>query len=78
MIAPAIEELADVFEGQVKVGKVEVENNQGVATHYGIRSIPTLLFFKDGQVVDQVVSGVPKKGIAEKLNALLKTRVRQL
>ncbi len=78
MIAPAIEELADDFEGQVKVGKVEVENNLRVATHYGIRSVPTLLFFKDGQVVDQVVSAVPKKGIAEKLNALLKTRVRQL
>ena len=78
MIAPAIEELADDFEGQVKVGKVEVENNQRVATHYGIRSVPTLLFFKDGQVVDQVVGAVPKKGIAEKLNALLQTRVRQL
>ena len=57
---------------------MEVENNQRVDTHYGIRSIPTLLFFKDGQVVDQVVGAVPKKGIAEKLNALLKTRVRQL
>ncbi len=78
MIAPAIEELADDFEGQVKGGKVEVENNQRVATHYGIRSVPTLLFFKDGQVVDQVVGAVPKKGIAEKLNALRQTRVRQL
>ena len=78
MTAPAIEELADCFEGQVKVGKVEVENNLGVATHDGIRSIPTLLFFKDGQVVDQVVGAVPKKGIAEKLNALVQTRVRQL
>ena len=73
MIAPAIEELADDFEGQVKVGKVEVDNNQRVAAQYDIRSIPTLLFFKDGQVVDRVVGVVPKKGIAEKLNAFLQT-----
>ncbi len=73
IIAPAIEELADDFDGQVKVGKVEVDNNQRVAAQYDIRSIPTLLFFKDGQVVDRVVGIVPKKGIAEKLNAFLQT-----
>lgn len=71
MVAPVIEELAADFEGRAKVGKVNVDDNQHVAAQYGIRSIPSLLFFKDGQVVDQVVGAVPKSVLAEKLLALL-------
>jgi thioredoxin 1 len=70
-IAPVIEELAADFVGDAKVGKVDVDHNARVATQYGIRSIPTLLFFKNGQVVDKVVGVVPKKVLADKLNALL-------
>ncbi|MFQ5656173.1 MAG: thioredoxin [Candidatus Methylomirabilales bacterium] len=71
MIAPVIEELAAEFEGRAKVGKLDVDQNQPVAARYGIRSIPTLLIFKDGRVVDQVIGVVPKKVLAEKLNAVV-------
>lgn len=71
MLAPVIEELAADFEGRAKVGKLNVDDNADVAAQYRIRSIPTLLLFKDGQVVDQVVGAVPKRVLAEKLNALL-------
>jgi len=71
MIAPVIEELAAEFEGLAKVGKVDVDQNANLARQYGIRSIPTLLFFKDGQVVDQVAGAVTKKALTEKLHALL-------
>ncbi|MBW8057282.1 MAG: thioredoxin [candidate division NC10 bacterium] len=70
-IAPVIEELAAEFEGHAKVGKLHVDHNARVAAQYGIRSIPTLLLFKDGQVVDQVVGVLPKKVLVDKLNALL-------
>ncbi len=70
MIAPVIEELAGEFEGRAKVGKMDVDHNQRFPYQYGVRSIPTLLIFKDGQVVDQVVGVVPKKVLADKLNAL--------
>jgi thioredoxin 1 len=70
MIAPAVEEVAGDFQGRAKVGKVDVDANQQVAMQYGVRSIPTLLFFKDGQVVDQVVGAVPKKVLADKLEEL--------
>ena len=69
MIAPSIDELAKEYEGKAKIGKVDVDNNQQVATKYGIRSIPTLLIFKDGKMVDQIVGALPKPKIAEKLNA---------
>lgn len=71
MIAPIVEELAVEYQGRVKVGKVDVDNNVQVATKYGIRSIPTLLIFKGGKVVDQIVGAVPKAYIVEKLNAQL-------
>lgn len=71
MIAPIVEELAVEYQGKVKVGKVDVDNNVQVATKYGIRSIPTLLIFKGGKVVDQIVGAVPKAYIVEKLNAQL-------
>lgn len=71
MVAPVIEELAAEFEGRAKVGKVDVDRNGPLAAKYGIRSIPTLLLFKEGRVVDQVVGAVPKKVLADKLDVLL-------
>lgn len=70
MIAPVIDELANEFEGRAKVGKLDVDNNPQVAMQYGIRSIPTLLYFKDGQVVDQLIGAASKKVLASKLEAL--------
>ena len=72
-IAPAVEELASEFHGQAKVGKVDVDANPTTSSQYGIRSIPTMLFFKGGQVVDRVVGLASKKDLAEKLNSLLKS-----
>ena len=71
IIAPAIEELAREYQGRVKVAKLDVEANPMTGTKYGIRSIPTLLFFKNGQVVDHAVGAVPKKELVDKLNSLL-------
>jgi thioredoxin 1 len=59
-IAPAIDELAEQYAGQVKVAKVNVDENPGTPGKYGVRGIPTLILFKDGQIVDQVVGAVPK------------------
>lgn len=72
MIAPVIEELSADFEGQAKMGKLNIDQNAYVAAQYGIRSTPTLLFFKDGQIVDQVVGVVPKRVLADKLQLLLR------
>lgn len=71
MIAPAIEELAADFEGRAKVGKLDVDANGEIAGQYGIRSIPAILLFKDGQVVDQVIGVAPKSELTNKLNGLL-------
>ncbi len=68
MIAPTLEEIAKEYDGKLKVGKLDVDNNQAVSMKFGIRSIPTLLIFKGGQVVDQVVGAVPKKMLVEKLS----------
>ena len=73
MIAPVIEELAVDLQGHVKVGKLDIDNNPRIVTQYGIRSIPTLLIFMDGKVVNRVVGVVPKKEIVDKLNALLQS-----
>ena len=70
-IAPAIEALAGDFEGKAKVGKLNVDDAAGVAAQYGIRSIPTLLFFQNGREVDRVIGVVPKQELADKLNALV-------
>ncbi|MGH7405914.1 MAG: thioredoxin [Candidatus Methylomirabilales bacterium] len=77
MIAPVIEELAVDFEGRAKVAKVDVDDNPQVAARYDIRSIPTLLFFQDGQVVDRVIGVVPKKVLADRLSALLLSAERE-
>ena len=71
MIAPVIEQLAGEFEGRAKIAKMDVDHNPGVPMNFGIRSIPTLLFFKDGQVVGQVVGAASKKMLTEKLEALV-------
>jgi thioredoxin 1 len=71
MIAPAIEELASDYDGRATIGKLNVDEQPGIAQRYGIRSIPSVLLFQDGQVVDQIVGAVPKKALAEKLNRLI-------
>jgi len=70
-IAPIIIEMSAEYDGRAKMVKVDVDENQVVAGSFGIRSIPTLLFFKDGERVDQVIGTVPKKVITEKLERLL-------
>jgi len=72
MIAPVVEELAEEYAGRVKIGKLNVDTNPTVAVQYGVRSIPTLLFFKKGKVVDQIVGAVHKKHIKAKLEEMLK------
>ncbi|RPI03379.1 MAG: thioredoxin [Ignavibacteriae bacterium] len=67
MIAPIVDELATEYEGKLKIGKVDVDNHQQIAMQYGIRSIPTLLIFKDGKVVEQLIGAAPKKTLVEKL-----------
>lgn len=64
MIAPVVEELADAYDGKMKFAKVDVDEQQKYAGQFGIRSIPTLLVFKDGKVVDQIIGAVPK-GVLE-------------
>ncbi len=70
-IAPMVEELVSEYDGKIKIGKMDIDNNPEVAMKFGIRSIPTLLIFKDGKVVDQIVGAVPKGQITQKLNAQL-------
>lgn len=71
MIAPIIEELAGEYEGRAKLCKLDVDNNQQTAMKYGIRSIPTVLFFKDGKLVDTVIGAVPRNQIEDRLKKLL-------
>jgi len=71
MIAPIVEELASEYEGKAKIGKLDVDENQQVSIKYGVRSIPTLLIFKDGKVKDTIIGAVPKAQIVQKLNAAL-------
>jgi thioredoxin 1 len=71
MIAPAIEELAADFNGKAKVAKVNVDEQPKLAQQYGVRSIPTLLFFRGGKVADQLVGAAPKDALADKLNSLI-------
>lgn len=66
MIAPILDQLAGEFAGKVKVTKLDVDNNQQTTVKFGVRSIPTLLFFKDGVLIDQVVGAVPKTQLVAK------------
>lgn len=72
MVGPVVEELSKEYDGKVVVGKVNVDNNPNISAQFGIRNIPTLLFFKGGQVVDKQVGAVPKSVLAGKLEAQLK------
>ena len=71
MIAPSIDELASELDGQIKFAKVDVDENPGIAMKYGIRGIPTLLVFKNGAPVDQMVGAQPKSAIKKRLEAAL-------
>ena len=71
MIAPIVAELAKEYDGRVVVGKCDVEENEDLAMEFGIRNIPTILFFKGGEVVDKLVGAVSKAKLEEKFQALL-------
>ncbi len=71
MLAPTVDAIATEYAGRVKVGKVNTDENPQVATQHGIQSIPTLMVFKGGQVVDRLVGALPKEKITEKLDAQL-------
>jgi thioredoxin 1 len=71
IIAPIVEELAVEFEGRALIGKVDVDTNSEVSTNYNIRSIPTLLFLKGGEIVDRHVGGISKAALTQKIEALL-------
>ena len=70
MLAPVIDELAGEFEGKANICKVNTDEEQDLAVKYGVRSIPTIIFMKDGEIVDQMVGAASKQALAEKLNAL--------
>ncbi|CAN5312053.1 thioredoxin [soil metagenome] len=70
MIAPLLDEVAKEKAGSVKIGKVNIDNNQSLSTKYNVRAIPTLLFFKNGQVVDQVTGMTSKKDLLGRIEAL--------
>ena len=70
-IAPYIEELANEYDGKIVVGKCDVEENDDIVMEFGVRNIPTILFFKNGEVVDRLVGGQSKSAIQKKFDALL-------
>ncbi|MFN3269708.1 thioredoxin [Bacteroidetes/Chlorobi group bacterium Naka2016] len=71
MIAPIVEEISREYDGKVKVCKLDVDNNPNTAINYGIRSIPTLLFFKNGKVMGSIIGAVGKSKIVEQIEKLL-------
>ncbi len=71
MVGPLIDELATEYEGKAIIGKVDVDANSGISSQFNVRSIPTILFIKNGEVVDKSVGAVPKAALVEKLKALL-------
>ena len=71
MVGPIVDQLAEEYAGRAICGKVDVDSNPDVSVNYGVRNIPTLLFFKNGELVDKQVGAVPKQVLAEKLEALL-------
>ena len=71
MLGPVVEEIAAEYDGKAKVGKVNTEENGELAGEYGVISIPTIIFFKEGKPVDQIIGAVPKTVITKKIDALL-------
>tara|TARA_B100001750_G_scaffold246053_1_gene267269 strand:- start:1946 stop:2260 length:315 start_codon:yes stop_codon:yes gene_type:complete len=71
MLGPVIDELANDFEGKAIIGKMNIDENSEVSSQFGIRSIPTVLFFKNGEQVDKVVGLLTKPALEEKINSLL-------
>ena len=71
MLGPVIDELSDEFEGKAIIGKMNVDENSEVSSQFGIRSIPTILFFKNGEQVDKVVGLLTKPALEEKIKSLL-------
>jgi len=71
MIGPLVAELSDDYEGRAVITKMDVDNNPGTVTKFGIRNIPTILFFKNGEVADKQVGAVPKSILASKIDSLL-------
>ncbi len=67
MIAPVVEEIATEYNGKLKVGKVDVDSNPEISMKFGIRSIPTLMVFKGGKVVEQIIGAVPKRNLLERI-----------
>ncbi|NOY53831.1 MAG: thioredoxin [Deltaproteobacteria bacterium] len=71
MVAPVLDELAEEFDGKVKIGKVNVDQNRTVAAQYGVMSIPTLILFKNGELVEQMVGAQPKENLQKVLQSAL-------
>ncbi len=71
MIAPTVHKMAEEYDGQINVGKLDVDNAPNIAMKYGIRSIPALIFFKNGQPVDQIVGAVPEGVLKSKIDTVL-------
>lgn len=71
MVGPIIEELATEYEGKAVIGKVDVDTNPGLSAQFGVRNIPTILFIKNGEIVDKLVGAAPKGTFTDKINAIL-------
>lgn len=71
MVGPVVEELAEDYEGKAVITKMDVDSNPGIPAKYGIRNIPTILFFKGGEVVDKQVGAAPKTAFSQKIDVLL-------
>ena len=71
MIAPSVHDMAEEYDGPLNVAKLDVDNAPSIALKYGVRSIPALIFFKDGQPVDQIVGAVPKGVLKKKVDSVL-------
>jgi thioredoxin 1 len=71
MVAPIVEELSTEYDGKAKIGKLDVDSNQQTSIKYGVRSIPTLLIFKGGELVETIIGAVPKAKIVEKLESFI-------